>query len=73
MAEGMLFAELARGILFAELAKAVDGWLWHRDKIGNKMELGFDYFGGLVVERAKDRMENIDDEVEPIALCGLPL
>jgi hypothetical protein len=25
-----------------------------------------------VVEKTKDRMESIDDEAEPIELCGLP-
>jgi hypothetical protein len=68
-----LFAELARGMLFVELANAVDGWSWSNDKIGNKLELGFNCFGGLVVEKARGMLESIDDEAGPIALCGLPL
>jgi hypothetical protein len=73
LTEGMLFVGLARGKLFVELMKDVGGWLWHNGKIGNKPELGFDYFGGLVAKKTRGMMESIDDGAGPIALCGLPL
>jgi hypothetical protein len=37
---------------------------------GNKPELWLGYFGRLVVERAKDKMENIPGGGEPIAWYG---
>jgi hypothetical protein len=73
LVEGMLFVGLARGKLFVELVNNVVGWLWHNGKIGNKQELGFDCFGGLVAEKARGMTESIDDGVGPIALCGLTL
>jgi hypothetical protein len=51
----------------------VGGWLWCNGKIGNKLKLGFDCFGGLVVEKARGMMESIDGGAGPITLCGLPL
>jgi hypothetical protein len=33
-------------------------------------EVGLDYFGKLVVKRAKDRMVNIAGSEGPIAWCG---
>jgi hypothetical protein len=60
--------------LFVELAKVGDGLLWHDDKIDNKPEVGLGYcLGEFVVERAKGRMENIDGEEVPIALCDFLL
>jgi hypothetical protein len=56
-------------MLFVELAKAVSEWLWRSGKIDNKWEFDLDCFGGLVVERARGRTQNIDGEVEPIAWC----
>jgi hypothetical protein len=53
-----------------ELVKVVDGWLWHSDMTHNKAKLELGYFGSLVVERAKGRMENIVGGEEPIAWCG---
>jgi hypothetical protein len=47
------------GMLFGELAEAEDDWLWCSDMAGNKPELGLGYFGRLVVEKAKNRMESI--------------
>jgi hypothetical protein len=44
--------------------------LWHNGRIGSMLEIGFGYFGSLVLEEAKDRKENIDDGEEPIAWCG---
>jgi hypothetical protein len=73
LAEGMRFLGPTRGKLFVELEKDVGGWLWRNGKIGNKSELGFDCFGGLVAEKVRGMMESIDDGAEPIALCGLPL
>jgi hypothetical protein len=55
----MLFVELVEGMLSMELAKAVDDWLWRNGKIDNMLEVGLGYFGKLVVERVKDKMENI--------------
>jgi hypothetical protein len=56
-------------MLFVELAKAVSEWLWRSGKIDNKWEFDLDRFGGLVVERARGRTQNIDGEAEPIAWC----
>jgi hypothetical protein len=55
-------------MLFVELVKIADDWLWHSGRIGNMPDLG--YFGNLVVERAKDRIENIIGSEGPIAWCG---
>jgi hypothetical protein len=55
---------LVEGTLFVELGKVEDG------RIGSMLEVGFGYFGSLVLEEAKDRKENIDDGEEPIAWCG---
>jgi hypothetical protein len=57
-------------MLFVELTLVEDDWLWHNSRIDNMPEVGFDYFGKLAVERAKDRMENIFGGEEPIAWCG---
>jgi hypothetical protein len=62
--------ELAEGILTMELAKAVDDWSWRNGRIDNMSKVGLGYFGELVVERAKDRMENIAGSEGPIAWCG---
>jgi hypothetical protein len=63
--------ELTEGKLFVELAKVGGDWLWHNDKINNRMEVILDYcLGQFVVERAKGRMENMTGEGAPIALCG---
>jgi hypothetical protein len=48
---------LPKGMLFVKLEKVEDDWLWHNGSIGNKRELRFDYFGKLVVGKAKGRME----------------
>jgi hypothetical protein len=60
LVEDMLFVELAEGILFLELMEVVGDWLYRSDNIDNRPELGLDLFGGLVAERAKGRMENIN-------------
>jgi hypothetical protein len=46
-------------MLFVELAKVMYDWLWRSGRIGNMLEVGFGYFGKLVVERVNGRMENI--------------
>jgi hypothetical protein len=61
---------LAEGMLFVELVNVKDDWLWRNDRIGNISEVGFGCFGKLVIEEAKDRMENIVDGAEPIVWCG---
>jgi hypothetical protein len=38
-------------MLFMELAKVEDDCLWRNGRIGNMLELGFDYFVKLVVEK----------------------
>jgi hypothetical protein len=63
--------ELIEGMSFVGLAKAGGDWLWHSDRIDNRLEVALGCMGEFVVERAKDRMENIGDEAEPIALCDL--
>jgi hypothetical protein len=68
--EDMLFVELVEGMLSMELAKAVDDWLWRNGKIDNMLEVGLGYFGKLVVERVKDKMENIASSEGPIIRCG---
>jgi hypothetical protein len=50
-----------------KLAEIEDGWLWCSDMIGNKPELELGYFGRLIVERAKGKMENIASSGELIA------
>jgi hypothetical protein len=65
--------ELTEGTLFAELMEAMGNWLWHSDRTNNGPELGLDLFGGLVAERGKGRMGNIDGDGDPIAWCGSPL
>jgi hypothetical protein len=55
------------GMLFVELAKVEGDWLWHNGRIGSMPGIGFDYFGKVVVEKAKDRMENNAGDGEPIA------
>jgi hypothetical protein len=57
-------------MLFVELAKVMYDWLWHGSRIDNMLEVGFGYFGKLVVERAKGRMENIAGTEGSIAWCG---
>jgi hypothetical protein len=61
---------LAEGMLSVELAKIVDDWLWHNGRIDNMSEVGLGFFGMLVVEKAKDMMENIAGGEGPIAWCG---
>jgi hypothetical protein len=56
-------------MLFVKLAMVVDSWLWHSGMTGNRPELEFDYFGWLVVERARGMMENIVGGGESIAWC----
>jgi hypothetical protein len=46
--------------------KVVDDWLWCSGRIGKMLEVGLRCFGKLVVERAKDRMENIIGSEGPI-------
>jgi hypothetical protein len=52
-----------------ELTKVVGDWLWHSDRIGNKLKLGLGCLDEFVVERAKGRLENIGGEAELIAWC----
>jgi hypothetical protein len=68
--EDMLSVEPVDGMLFVELAKAIDDWLWHNGRINNMLEVGLGYFGKLVVERAKDRMENVASSEGAIAWYG---
>jgi hypothetical protein len=46
-------------MLFVKLAKVVDDWLWRSGGIDSMPEVGHGYFARLVLERAKDRIENI--------------
>jgi hypothetical protein len=62
--------ELMEGMLFVKLTKVEDDWLWHNGRIDSMSEVGFVYFGKIVVERVKDRMENIAGGEGPIAWCG---
>jgi hypothetical protein len=57
-------------MLFVELAKVVDDWLWRSGRIANMLEVGLDYFVKLVVERVKDRMDNVSGSRGVIAWCG---
>jgi hypothetical protein len=66
----MRFAELLGDILFVELANVVDDWLWRGGRVDNMVEVGFDYFGKLAVERARDRMGSIADGEGLIAWCN---
>jgi hypothetical protein len=50
---------LPNDMLFVELAEADDDWLSRNDMTGNKSELGLGYFGRLVVEKVKGRMDCI--------------
>jgi hypothetical protein len=61
---------LPEGMLFVELTKVEGDWLWHSDMTGNKPELGLSYFGRLVVEKVKSKMESIGGDGEPIAWYG---
>jgi hypothetical protein len=54
-------------MLFVKLTKVVDGWLWRSGMIGNRSEIGLDYFGRLMVRNAKYKIENIAGGGEPIA------
>jgi hypothetical protein len=54
----ILSVEPVGGMLFVELMKDVDGWLWCNSRIDNMPEFVLGYSGKLVVERAKDMMEN---------------
>jgi hypothetical protein len=56
-----------------ELAKDGGGWLCHNDRINNKLEHVPGCLGGLEVEKSKGRMENIDGELVPTALCDFLL
>jgi hypothetical protein len=46
-------------MLSVELAKDADDWVWRNDRIDNMTKFGFAWFVKLVLEKAKDRMENI--------------
>jgi hypothetical protein len=56
-------------MLFVELSEVDDGWLCHNGMIGSMSEVGFAYFGKLVVEKVNDKMGNIVGGEEPIAWC----
>jgi hypothetical protein len=60
------FAGLVEGTLFVELVKVVGDWLVRNDRIGNKLELGLGYLGEFGMGRAKDKMESIDGEADPL-------
>jgi hypothetical protein len=57
-------------MLFVVLTEAVGDWLWHNGRIDGMSEVGLGYFGKLVVERAKDMMENIAGSEGTIAWYG---
>jgi hypothetical protein len=59
-----------RGMLFVELVKIEDEWFWHSDMTGNKLEVGLGYFGRIVSEKAKGKMESIDGGEEPTTWYG---
>jgi hypothetical protein len=44
--------------------------LWRNGKIDSMSQVVLDWFGRLVVQKAKDRMESIVDGESSIALCG---
>jgi hypothetical protein len=54
-------------MLFVELVKVDDSWLLHSGMIDNKTELELGYFGRLLVERVRGKMENIVSGGQPIA------
>jgi hypothetical protein len=58
---------LVVGMLLAELVKVKGDWLWCSGRIGSMLEVEFGCLGKLVVEEAKDMMENIAGGPEPIA------
>jgi hypothetical protein len=66
----MLSTELVKGMLSVELVEAVDDWLRQNGRIDNMLVVGHGYFGKLVVERAKDRMERFAGSEEPIVWCS---
>jgi hypothetical protein len=70
LAVAMLFVKLAGGMLFVELMNDVGDWLWHSGRTDNWSELDLDFFGGLVAERARGRIENIDGGADPIVWCN---
>jgi hypothetical protein len=53
-----------------ELTDVVDGWLWRNDKIDSMLEVALDWFGRLVVKRAKNKMLSIAGGEDSIAWCG---
>jgi hypothetical protein len=65
-----LGVRLAKGMLSVELTEVVNDWLWCNDRIDNMPVVGLGYFGKLVVERAKDRIENIAGSEGAVAWCG---
>jgi hypothetical protein len=66
----MLFMELVEGMLFGELAKVVGDWLWGNGRISSMPEVVLVCSDSVVVEKEKDRMENIAGGDEPIAWYG---
>jgi hypothetical protein len=66
----MLFVELVEGMLFRELVKVAGDWLWHNGRIGSMLEVELECSDSVMVEKEKDRMENIAGGEEPIAWCG---
>jgi hypothetical protein len=62
--------ELGEGMLYVELVGAVDVWLWRNGKIGSMSEVVLDWFGRLVVEKAKDKTVSIAGGEGSIAWCG---
>jgi hypothetical protein len=56
--------------LIVELAEVEDGWYWCSGMAGNMLEIGYGYFGMLVLDNARGRMGSVAGCVEPTAWCG---
>jgi hypothetical protein len=58
------------GRLFVELAEVEDGWYWRSGMVGNMPEIGYGYFGMLVLDNVRGRMGSAAGCAEPTAWCG---
>jgi hypothetical protein len=53
-----------------ELAEVEDGWYWRSGMVGNMPEIGYGYFGMLVLDNVRGRMGSAAGCAEPTAWCG---
>jgi hypothetical protein len=66
----ILFVELVEGMLFGELVNVAGDWLWRNGRIGSMPKVELECSDSVVVEKVKDKMENLAGGEEPIAWCG---